>query len=391
MKKIIVLLILFAVTRISLCAQPSASQSAPFDKNKVFEFFQNQQYDEALRYIKGAEVKDSNNIQVLGYIGYAHFLNDQFDKAREYYERILASDSNNVSAIQYLAIINNNKDPATAKPYVNRLIEIQPEKSAHYRTMGDLLRKTNQKDSALNFYSQAYSLDPNDNKNAASLAEILIEYKCYKEADSVLKLSLAIDSLFVPSLKLKIRSAYESKDYQNVIVAGETLIRQDELSVTYLTQLALSHYNLKRYNDCIRVCEFMLENGFTIESIYYYEAKSYANLKQFDKSNELLDICLSTAISNTAEIYFYNRAQNFESLKKYKDAVLQYDTAFYLFKNPLMLYNCGRLYTSKLKNTVAAKIYFLKYLRLAKPVTPEEIGAYEYVRLKYGKKETPRK
>jgi len=55
-----------------------------------------------------------------------------------------------------------------------------------------------------------------------------------------------------------------------------------------LTQIVLSYYNLEMYNDCIRVCEYMLHSDLDIEAIYYYEAKAWAKLKDFAKSNEII-------------------------------------------------------------------------------------------------------
>jgi len=50
-----------------------------------------------------------------------------------------------------------------------------------------------------------------------------------------------------------------------------------------------------------------------IEAIYYYEAKAWAKLKDFAKSNELLQTCLAKAISKTAEMYYYNLGENQEA------------------------------------------------------------------------------
>jgi tetratricopeptide (TPR) repeat protein len=79
---------------------------------------------------------------------------------------------------------------------------------------------------------------------------------------------------------------------------------------------------------------FIIQRIFS-ENIFYYQAKSWAKLKDFNKSNELLKTCLGLAISDNAEMYYYNIAFNYESLKQYKKTVSNYDTAYYLFKNPV--------------------------------------------------------
>jgi tetratricopeptide (TPR) repeat protein len=350
------------------------------------DFFQNMQYEDAINYLLVAEKADSLNLQTLGYLGYAFHMNDDLPNAGKYYQKMLAIDSNNISANQYFANVYGNTEPETARQYMYRLISSNPQKAFYYRKMGDLFRRKNQKDSAFIYYEHAFGMAPNDHKNGVALADLLIDQKNYLRADSIIDDGLAKDSLNVPYLKLRIKSSYEVKQFQQVLIPGERLIRLKEGSLTALNQVALSYYNLKLYKDCIRVCDFMDASGIAGESVYYYAAKSHAKLHAFDKSNELLQLCLELAISNSAEYYYNALGENFEEMKQFKKAIAQYDTAFYLFKNPLMLYNNGRILDGNLKNESAAKKYYSKYLRLAKPESIDEKKAYNYLKKKYQKK-----
>jgi tetratricopeptide (TPR) repeat protein len=375
---LLLIILVFQIER--SCAQPPR-----FDKNIVMDFFQNMQYEEAINYLLAAEKTDSLNLQILGYLGYAYHMDDDVDKAGKYYQKMLDIDSNNVSANQYFSTIYSYNEPGTARVYMHRLLRSSPLKAIYYRKMGDLFRRSNQKDSAFIYYEQAFRLSPYDNRNGAALADLLIDQKNYLRADSIIDEGIAKDSLSVPYLKLRIKSSYEVAQYNQVIIPGERLMRLGEGSLATLTQVALSYYNLKLYKDCIGVCDFLEAKGMAGENVFYYAAKSHAKLRAFDKSNELLGTCLNLAISNTAEYYFNALGSNYEEMKQFKKAVAQYDTAYYLFKDPLMLYNCGRVLDGDLKNIEAAKKYYRKYIALAKPQSAEEKKAYEYIRRKYYK------
>jgi tetratricopeptide (TPR) repeat protein len=378
MKKLPFLLILLLSQPGKINAQPS-----PVDRNIVMDFFQNMQYEEAISYLLAAEKNDSANLQILGYLGYAYYMDDDMNHAGMYYQKMLDVDSNNVSANQYFSSIYSNADPEKARIYTGRLIKTNPQKAIYYRKMGDLFRRINQKDSAFIYYEHAFRLLPNDSKNGGALAEILIDQKNYTRADSIIDAGLERDSLNVTYLRSRIRSSYEVGAYQKVIVPGERLMRLGEGSSTTFTQIILSYYNLKLYTDCIRVYDFLLEKGMAGENVLYYAAKSYAKLREFDKSNELLRKCLEMAVSPTAEYYYHALGDNHEEMKQYKKAIAQYDTAFYMFKNPLMLYDCGRILDGNLKDHEAAKKYYRKYMLLAKPETADEKKAYDYIRKKY--------
>jgi tetratricopeptide (TPR) repeat protein len=358
------------------------------DKNKLFGYFQDQQFDEAINYLLPLSIQDSGNIQLLGYLGYAYNMSGNAKATAKYYERILTIDSLNISANQNLADIHFMRNPDVTQALTLRLIRLQPQKAVHYRSMGNILDRKKEKDSALLYYELAYNLSPDDPKNAAALADILIDLKSYPKADSILSIGLAKDSMYVPFLTSSIRSAYENENYEQTLIPGERLMNLEEVTLKPLTQVILSYYMLNRYTDCIRVCDYLRSQEINVEGVNYYEAKAWAKLKDYNKSNELLRICLETAISKTAELYYYAMADNYEGLGKYTMAVSHYDTAFYLFKDPLMKYNSGRIYETKLKNPGLANKYFKNYLTLADTSTPDEKKIYRYLHGRYGNKKT---
>lgn len=374
----------------SMFSHSAHAQSGTVDKNKVMDFFQNQQFDEALSYLLPAVLADTQNIQLLGYLGYANYMSDNTKAAEKYYQDIFNIDSANIFAIQYLAIINKNESPDRALQFTRRLIYLQPGKAAHYRSMAEIFRRREKKDSAFLYYSKAYELAPKDYKNGIGLADILIGNKMFLSADSIIQAGLEKDSINIPFLKLWIRSAYEAEDYKTVLLPGERLIRLQETSLSSLTMVFLSYYKLKLYAGCIRVCDFLLDNNFLAENIFFYKAKAWASLKEFSRSNDLLKTCVGLAISKNAEMYYYNLALNYEALKQYKKALAYYDTAYYLFKNPVMNYNSGRICEINLKNTALAKKYYIEYLSKANPVEADERKAYQYLKTRWGKKDNGR-
>jgi len=357
------------------------------DRNIVMDYFQNQQFAEAIGYLQPAFEADSNNINILSWLGYASYMNDDKPASERYNDRIFRLDSNNISALSYLVTLNKEDAYVIAMSYAARLIRLQPDKALWWRTMGDLFRRSNEIDSVILYHRHAYELAPADYKNAVALADALIEKKMYSQADSVLDVSLARDSMNLSLLRSRVHSAYLSQDYAAAIVPGERIKQQNVAILNALTWLTLSYYNLKKYPECVSTCEYMLTNGLDVESIYYYESRAYAKMKEYKKSNDLLGICLNKAISHTAEWYYSDLGSNYEELKDYKAAVATLDTAYYLFKEPIMLYNCGRISETLLHNKAMARKYFTLYLATAHPVSAEEKKAYNYVHSRW----SPRK
>src|SRR5687768_4112598 len=143
----------------------SAAQHAAFSKNKVLEYFQEQEYEEAITYMQPLFNVDSTNLELLAFLGYANYMSDNMRAAETYYQKIFGLDSSNITAIRYLATIYSNGDPEQAKRYISRLIRLQPAKPVYYRNMAEVLDGQNKKDSALFYYDKAFNLAPQDFKN----------------------------------------------------------------------------------------------------------------------------------------------------------------------------------------------------------------------------------
>ena len=354
------------------------------DKARVMEYFQEQDYGAALDYLRPALEADSGNVLLLGWAGYAWYMSDRMRESGDCYRRVLGVDSGNVAALHYLLLIGDSL--SVEMDYARRLVALQPGKSAWWRIMGGLWAKERKADSAFVCFFKAYSLAPGDVRAVVSYADALIDRRGFAAADTILDSALVVDSMNVSLLKLRIRSAYMAQDYATVFVPGERLVRSGDPSVVALTEVVLAYYNRQLYKDCIRVCEHMLALGLEMESVYYYEARACSKVKDYARSNELLNFALSKAISGTAEWYLDARSDNFEAMKDFKRALANIDTSYYLFKDPVTLYNCGRLAETGLKNMGLARTYYRRYLAVAQPKTAEEKRAYRFVKERWGTK-----
>ncbi|HET6253349.1 MAG TPA: hypothetical protein VFE32_04720 [Puia sp.] len=359
------------------------AKTALYDRVAVLNYIQNQEYEEAIAYLAPILQADSSNTGLLGYAGYAYYMNEDYRSAGDCYRHLLSIDSTNIPALHYLLLMEIDAHPVEAMDYATRLVRLQKDRAPWWRMMGELYLRMNQRDSALAYYNHAYVLAPNDVRTIAGLADLLMGSKDFARVDTMVDIAQARDSLNPTLNKLAVRSAYLSEHFDRAILPGERLVRADEPALQALTWLALSYYDLKQYPDCIRVCEHMLDLGLTQESVYYYDSRAWAKLKDYRRSDSLLQIALKIAISPTAEWYYFDLASNHEALNEHREALANYDTAYYLFRDPTVLYTCGRICETELHDLAKAKRYYLRYLEVAKPKTEADRRAVAYVRRRY--------
>jgi tetratricopeptide (TPR) repeat protein len=367
-------------------AMQLTAKASLYDRVAVLNYIQNQEYEEAIAYLAPILQADSGNAGLLGYAGYAYYMNEDYRSAGACYRRLLEMDSTNIPALHYLLLMDMNDHPADAMIYASRLVGLQKDRAPWWRMEGEVFARMNQRDSALTHFERAYVLGPNDIRTIAGLADLLMGGKNFDRVDSMLDTALGRDSLNPTLNKLAVRSAYLSQRFSRAIDPGERLVRADEPAVQALTWLALSYYDLKAYPDCVRVCEHMLDLGLTQESVYYYESRAWAKLAQYRTSDSLLRIALTIAIAPTAEWYYDDLAANHVALREYREAVANYDTAYYLFRDPTVLYTCGRICEMEIHDMARARRYYLRYMAVAQPKTAAEKEALAYVRKRWGRK-----
>ena len=352
------------------------------DKNKVAEYFQNEQYDEAINYLlpllgNTADVFTSNAI------GYAYLMNEDFSKAEAFYQRTYSMDSTNFTANKQLAqIASEREDYVQALVYHKRMLQLQPMNASLHKSTAELFRILKETDSAMIYYSRSYNLQPLNIKYASAYVVQLLNQKKYKTADSILNIFLSIDSASVPAMMLAIRSEYEKGDYKAATAFSNRWLnintRDRNLSTTI--RLAIANYELDSFSVSYKLCDTLMKQETLDENLSYYAARALTKLGDYRKSNELYEECLSLAISKNAEKYLFGKVENFESLRQHKLAIAACDTAYYLFHNPLALYNIGRLYETGLKNQPKANTYYKQYLKKASPATAQEKKVYSYIK-----------
>ncbi|ASZ10538.1 hypothetical protein KTO58_22895 [Chitinophaga pendula] len=367
-------LILLAI----LPATTIAQQTPSFSKAIVVDYLQQQQYDEAILYINNTTTtKDPTTLSLLGY---TYNLSGKPDQAAAAYNQWLQIDSSAILPHLQLATIYIQQDkPALAIPHYRQLISLQPDKAIHYRQLAFAYSNTRQHDTAFVYLSKAYTLNPSDPKVVSRLGEEWVERKQYTTADSILLPYLSKDSMNAFVLIPAIRSAYFQKHYLRTIQLGQRLMEQNLTAPSAMMYVAAACFNSARFDECIRVNEYMTSRQAALEGIIYYAALAHNRLKNYDQSNQLLLLCINMAKSKSLEEYYAAMAGNYELLKQYKQAAANYDTSFFLSHEPLRQYSLGRMYESRLQNKTIANKYYKKYLRLAKPKDEEEQAIYKYV------------
>jgi tetratricopeptide (TPR) repeat protein len=361
-----------------LTAVTAGAQS--IDRNRVMEYLQDQRYEEAIAYLKPGV--NTNNPKELALLAYTYYQAGKIPEAADNYGKVLLLDSNYIPAHQYLATIQMQEDlPLAAMAHYKRIVALQPQNATAWKQLSFAAFAGQEDDSAFVWLCNAYELKPSDPRVVSRLAEEWLDKKRYNTADSIINRYLATDSANPYVLMVGTKTSFLKKEYPRTFTFGQKLMAQNSVSANTFLYVIAACYNMKKYEDCAGVYDYLDARHVTSENIIYYTAMAKTQLKQYEESNTLLKLCINMGLSASLDNYYSGMSANYEAIGKYKPAIASLDTAYYLFHQPLRQYSIGRIYESHLDNEAVAMRYYKKYLQLYKPAaTDEEKGIYKYLR-----------
>lgn len=362
---------------------PSAAQSVRFapDNNTLLQFLENQDYASAADYLKTISPSDPDNTRYLSMLGYVYYMSHQFPKAETCYEKIFTADSSNATACNYLGNINLQKgNRPRALYFFCRLVDLKPGVASYYKQVAELLELVGNRPAATYYYQLAYSINQNDAEVTVGLANGWLAQKMYRQADSILDVALQRDSLQQNILEARINSAYIQEKYKTIFPLADKLKTMNAITLHPFFCTAAAYYLTKQYQQCIEICDLLIMNELKSRSLLYLEALAYEKQKKYELSLAVLDECIGDALSKDAVDYFITKGEIYEKLNENKAAIKQYDTAYYIFQSPVVLYKKGLVFDLKLKNSKSALQYYNAYLHQRRDSVPQaEKPVYQYV------------
>lgn len=351
------------------------------DNDLLMDYLQDQQYESVIRYMEETVKPQHPNGLVI--LANAFYQNTQMGEAARTYRKILEIMPDHVTAHQQLGnIAVQQQQYSAALPHFLQLTVLRPDNAACWKQLARACTNVvGMQDSASAYMQKAYAIQPNDPGVVGFLAEELMGKDEVELADSLLRQYYLNDSANININSLLVKSAYKLDRYDDAVRYGRQIMQQRAMAPLAYIYLAVTYYNLKAYDSCVSVHNFMMEfMKESPETLKFYAALSYGQLKQYDKSNALLLECISMAKSKSLDSYYAALAGNYEHMKNYRAAIAHYDTAYFLFKEPMRQYGIARIYDQHIQDPQKARKHYQLYLKGANPETKNETEIHTYVK-----------
>lgn len=368
----------FQITLLFICF--SAAAQSGYDRSRLADFFQSNDYEGAIHWLQAFE-SQKNNLQYQADLGYAYFMSGDLENAKPPFLNLFQQKPDNLQANLYLAqVYEEFKMTDSALYYYLRLTSLRPANYRFWHKSTQLYADIALYDSALNCVQKGYAVNPHSGKLLVQYANLLVRFKQSGKADSLVNSFLLVDSSNIDVIAKKIELASKKPDHRQVIYWGEKLLADSADLLMPYVNLAYSYLNVDSIDRSAWVCEWLIGQNKAHPPVLYCAALAYAKKKDYTRSNELLDRCLELSLQKEAVTYFNAKSDNFEAMKQYRKAASYHDTSYYYFQSPLDLYYAGRIYDKYLRNKPKAATYYKQFIvKRKKPASNDEARIFQYI------------
>ena len=358
MKKALLFLMLITVTE-TVWSQDSLK----FDKGKLLDYYQAQQYAEASDYLKGIYKEDTENPKELSELGYAFLMAGKLPEAEKNYLQLYAKDSASIPVLYSLADINIRRgNNSQAKKYYLQALKADSTNYITYKQLSKLT-KADLDINRIEYLRKASDLNAEDAEVAFDLAELYFKMNYMDRAAAVIAPALKADTSNLQLLKMSMPINTAEKKYSEAIETGQKLLSFGDSSTFVLNNLGKAYYLTLDYKNALKYFLLIKENMNDREALYYNIARSYRGVRDYSNAVVYLQKAINEGVSPLAASYYGLLGDSFENLSKNEDANKAYKKGLDFENDGSLLYNIALVYETKLNDKKNAISYYEQYLK----------------------------
>jgi tetratricopeptide (TPR) repeat protein len=357
MKRVFILLALF-----SFSVAGHAQNVPVVDKEKLFDFYQNQRYADAAQYLKTIYGEEVNDFKTLGQIGYCFLMAGNNVEAEKFYSKAYVLQPQSLPILFSLGSISTKRgNTEKAKLYYGEIAKIDSNNFNVYKLLANLYPVPTDS-MKLIYLLKANQINPTEGDVAADLAEVHSAYQQYEKAYDVLDIAIKGDSDNLMLQRAKLPIANQLKKYSEVIASGEKLLK-DGADAGVTKDVAKAYYYTKKYQRAIDLFKLLEAMAMQNEATLYYTSLSYRALKNYPQAAVYTKKTIDEAISPNTSSYYSLLGLVYEENNQLTLASAAYKKGLQFKATPTLYYRLAVFYDTRLKQGKNALKYYNLYLK----------------------------
>lgn len=242
-----------------------------------------------------------------------------------------------------------------------QLIIINPTNAYFYREAAESALRSRKLDKALAYYSLAYQNDSLDLIILTGFAKLLLDFRQYNDADSLLNRALAIDPSNRFSRLTKAKLAFDSENWEGAIKWLDPLM-MDNPPLLAMRYTGISLYQLGRYQEAIEMLRTLSNIANKLDYPHYYMGLSMEKLGQIDMASVQYGQALNKALSGNLGTYYERLGLMQQAGNEHKEAIESFRMAKKFSARNILNYHLAKSYDAYYQDSKAALEMFETYI-----------------------------
>ncbi|UKT64468.1 tetratricopeptide repeat protein [Pedobacter mucosus] len=374
MRKLLFILLFSAANGFCFC-----QTAANVDKEKLFDFYQNQQYSEAASYLTNIYGTDLKDFKVITQIAYCYLMGGNTIEAEKLYLKANLLQPQNLQVLFNLANISTRRGYIEkSKTYLKEVVKLDSTNFNAYIQLAGLYQEvfSFQK---LQYLKSANKINPLDADVVFDMSEIYMKMGMYGLVSNILKPALETDSNNIQLLKIKLPLLLVTSKLDDAILTGEKLFTLGDSSTYVLNNLGKVYYTKKEFQKAIYYFKKVsLSATDDNEALFYNMALCYRGLKDYLTAAEYFKKAINAGISKNTIVYYTKMGESYEQAEKFESAAATYKKGVFFDNDGSLLYILAQIYDKKLNQKSNALTTYAQVLK-SLPDTEGNKPAKEYI------------
>ncbi len=224
-----------------------------------------------------------------------------------------------------------------------QLIFINPTNAYFYREAAESAVQSQKLDKALAYYSLAYQNDSLDLITITGFAKLLVDFKQYSDADSILSRALELDPSNRFSRLTKAKLAFDSENWEGAIEWLDPLMI-DNPPLMAMRYQGISLYQLGRYQEAIDILRLLSNSVNELDYPHYYMGLCMEKLGQTDMATVQYGQALNKALSGNLGTYYERLGLMQQASGNHKEAIESFLMAKHFSARNILNFHLAKSY-----------------------------------------------
>ncbi len=320
----------------------SASSEFPLQEEhriRLKELSDMENHTRILHYIDSLQEKGIGPGELSWLYANTLFQSGRLDQARD---SLLNWESDSIYSYRAINLLTQiaiqQRDYMDAVKYLIRLSEYNPENPVYPHRLARVFNAMNQLPAAEGYFSKAHQLDTLNQIVMGEWVDVLIKLDFGQRARRVLERGITVSPENTGFRRQKVTLSYQGRDYEQTLENAEFLTQRGDTTPQIVKIKGFALFHLDSIDRAEFWMDYLIENGFVGEDVYYYKGRILAARGQKSEAQPYFHLASLSCMSANFNSFALAAGINLYETEQYQESIHWLQMTRHFSQNPMIIF-----------------------------------------------------